>query len=175
MVVLERPDRLLLLHQLDPSGPAAGYNPVHVFSPTHLRTPSPVPPSPCADVLGVVVDVADVAAARMSGRSRRAPAGAPLMQSSVRASRHLTRFRPVPLPLRAGPPPRCPGCARARARGSASRISAPRAALADELSDPLPEPPDELRVLPRDQPLAAGVPESVRAVRADLHRGVGLR
>ena len=34
MVVLERPDRLLLLHQLDPSGPAAGYNPVHVFSPT---------------------------------------------------------------------------------------------------------------------------------------------
>ena len=104
MVVLERPDRLLLLHQLDPSGPAAGYNPVHVFSPTHLRTPSPVPPSPCADVLGVVVDVADVAAARMSGRSRRAPAGAPLMQSSVRASRHLTRFRPVPLPLRAGPP-----------------------------------------------------------------------
>jgi hypothetical protein len=41
MVVLERPDRLLLLHQLDPSGPAAGYNPVHVFSPTHLRTPSP--------------------------------------------------------------------------------------------------------------------------------------
>ena len=43
MVVLERPDRLLLLHQLDPSGPAAGYNPVHVFSPTHLRTPSPVP------------------------------------------------------------------------------------------------------------------------------------
>jgi hypothetical protein len=61
MVVLERPDRLLLLHQLDPSGPAAGYNPVHVFSPTHLRTPSPVPPSPCVDVLGVVVDVADVA------------------------------------------------------------------------------------------------------------------
>ena len=48
-------------------------------------------------------------------------------------------------------------------------------ALADELSDPLPEPPDELRVLPRDQPLAAGVPESVLAVRADLHRGVGTR
>ena len=92
MVVLERPDRLLLLHQLDPSGPAAGYNPVHVFSPTHLRTPSPVPPSPCVDVLGVVVDVADVAdvaAARMSGRSRRAPppAGAPLnlnVEESIR-------------------------------------------------------------------------------------------
>ena len=67
MVVLERPDRLLLLHQLDPSGPTAGYNPVHFFSPTHLRTPSPVPPSQCVDVLGVVVDVADVAAARMSG------------------------------------------------------------------------------------------------------------
>ena len=71
MVVLERPDRLLLLHQLDPSGPAAGYNPVHVFSPQNLRTPFPVPPSPCVDVFGVVVDVADVAAAMMFTRTRK--------------------------------------------------------------------------------------------------------
>ena len=49
------------------------------------------------------------------------PVGAPLMQSSVRASRHLTRFRPVPLLLRAGPPPRFAwgACVRAlRARGT---------------------------------------------------------
>ena len=49
---------------------------MHVSPPTHLRTPSPAPPSPCVDVLGVVVGVwltemCYVAAARMSGRSRR--------------------------------------------------------------------------------------------------------
>ena len=117
-------------------------------------------------LLGVVVDVA--------GRSRRAPAGAPLMQSSVRASRHLTRFRPVPLLLRARPPPRCPARgARVRAHSVAQRHVFRPPALADKLSDPVPEAPDELRVLLRDQPLAAGVPESVLAVRADLHRGSG--
>ena len=31
------PARLFFFHQLDPSGPAAGYNPVHVFSPIYLR------------------------------------------------------------------------------------------------------------------------------------------
>ena len=45
MVVLERPDRLLLLHQLDPSGPAAGYNPVHVFS-LPISEPPPRCPRP---------------------------------------------------------------------------------------------------------------------------------
>ena len=75
--------------------PRCRYNPVHFFFPTHLRPPSPAPPPPCVDVLGVVVDVADVAAARMSGRALAAhpPVGAPLMQllaASARFTGHTT-------------------------------------------------------------------------------------
>ena len=107
----------------------AEIDPLPISEPPSPMPTSPMPTSPCVDVLGVVVDVA---AARMSGRSRRAPAGN--RQCAHRGL--LTRFRPVPLLLRAGPPPRCLGCVRARARGSASRGSAP--ALADKPSDPAP-------------------------------------